>query len=176
VAVILNQGPTHNCGEYAILQACADRGKSISLDVLYTQMHGVPLPAGGDGDLTSFEQMQTGIKAASQMAGLRLTLYNGDGYVYDLLTFDQLVRDGWMLIPGLAMQYVIPGNGYGHYLLVPSQDGIDFYGGVPYVNIEDTYHLYDGDGSRLPLASLHAGMAANWTGPTGQDAIAWKWE
>lgn len=173
--MILNQGPTHNCGEYAILQAFSDQGKSLSLDVLYTQMHGSPLPAGGDGDLTSFEQMQTGLRSAAQLSGLKIELFNGDGYVYDLLTFDQLVRDGWCLIPGLAMQYVIAGQEYGHYLYVPPQAGIDFYGGVPYVNVEDTYHVYDGDGGRLALALLHAGMVANWTGPNGQDAIAWRY-
>ena len=171
--LLLNQGATRLCGEYAILQAFTDRGRSVSLSALYMQMHGKLFD--GLGDLTSFEQLQAGVLFAAQSSGTKIELYHGDGYVYDLATFDQLVRDGWAIICGVQMSVLVPGQDYGHFFYLPNGSGIHFDNGVPFVNVEDTYALYDGDTGTLPLPALHAAMQANWTGPTGQDALAWKW-
>lgn len=173
----LDQGATSNCGEWSIIQAFADGGHSVPLDNLYLQMHGVPLPANGDGDPTSFTQMQAGILAAAAMSGAAVELWRGDGYVYDLPDFDQLLRDRWCVIAGVQESIIHPGQAYGHFLYCPpSGGGALGYSpdGTPFVIVQDTYHRFDGDNGSVNLATLHAAMVGNWTGPSGQDAIAWR--
>lgn len=160
----LDQGWTKLCGPYCIEAAQDAAGRHVGAVEIYEQVKGKAYAP--PGEPMAFEELIQGVHVAAEMGKCDVLPWRGTGGVYDVDEVPQAVAQGQVVIAGVNMADLIPGQDYGHYFLIRSDQGGQ-------VAVVDSYEREDGGPSTYPWWLVRKAMLDNWTGPSGLDAYAY---
>lgn len=164
-----NQGPTRLCGWYCLAEYAQFLGLSVSPVALYEQVKGYAYVA--PGDTSNFDQLFIGVKYIQQLAGAQgIDWYADQGYINDPNAIRDAVAKDYCVIAGIQESVLIPGQNYGHFVVIRSIDAnLD---GTAEANIADSYREIDGGTDRYDWGTFVSAMAANWN--PNCDALGFK--